>query len=81
MALRLGNIVEQLGGELHGDPALEILALAPLESAEPQHLSFLSHPKYQQQLAATRAGCVIVGPQMQAEAAAYRAAHPIAGAP
>lgn len=69
MVLRLGNIVEQLGGELHGDPDLEILALAPLESAEPQHLSFLSNPKYRHQLAATRAGCVIVGPQMRAEAA------------
>ncbi len=70
MVLRLGNIVEQLGGELFGDPALEIQALAPLDLAEPQHLSFLSNPKYRQQLAASRAGCVIVGPQMQAEAVA-----------
>lgn len=66
--MRLGNIVEQLGGELFGDPALEIQALAPLDVAESQHLSFLSNPKYRQQLAASRAGCVIVGPQMQAEA-------------
>ena len=70
MALRLGTIVEQLGGVLHGDPALEIQALAPLESAGAQELSFLSNPKYRQQLAASRAGCVIVGPPMQAEAAA-----------
>ncbi len=55
---------------LHGDPELQIQALAPLESAEPQGLSFLSHPKYQQQLATTRAGCVIVSPQMQAAAQA-----------
>ncbi len=70
MALRLGTIVEQLGGELLGDPGLEIQALAPLETAEPQHLSFLSNPKYRQQLAASRAGCVIVGPAMQADAQA-----------
>ncbi len=70
MALRLGSIIEQLGGELFGDPALEIQALSPLESAEPRHLSFLSNPKYRQQLAVTRAGCVIVGPSMQAEARA-----------
>jgi UDP-3-O-[3-hydroxymyristoyl] glucosamine N-acyltransferase len=70
VALRLGSIVEQLGGELSGDPELEILALAPLESAGPQQLSFLSNPKYRQQLLITRAGCVIVGPQMQAEARA-----------
>lgn len=68
MALRLGTIVEALGGVLHGDPELRIQALAPLDSAEPQDLSFLSHPKYQQQLATTRAGCVIVSPQMQAAA-------------
>lgn len=53
---------------MHGDPELQIQALAPLESAEPQDLSFLSHPKYQQQLAGTRAGCVIVNSQMQAAA-------------
>lgn len=70
MALRLGTIVEALGGVLHGDPELQIQALAPLESAQPQDLSFLSHPKYQQQLASTRAGCVIVNPQMQLAAQA-----------
>ena len=70
MALRLGTIIEQLGGELHGDPALEIQSLAPLESAGPQALSFLSNPKYRQQLAVSRAGCVIVGPQMLDEARA-----------
>lgn len=73
MALRIGTIVEQLGGELHGDPALEILALAPLESADGHALSFLSNPKYQQQLATTRAGCVIVAPA-QLEAARARGA-------
>ncbi len=70
MALRLGSIVQSLGGELHGDPDLLILGLAPLESAASQDLSFLSHPKYQQQLAASKAGCVIVSPQMQPAAVA-----------
>lgn len=68
MALRLGSIVEALGGTLHGNPELQILGLAPLESASPQDLSFLSHPKYRQQLAASKAGCVIVSPSLQAEA-------------
>lgn len=70
MALRLGAIVEALGGELHGNPELQILGLAPLESATPQHLSFLSHPKYQHHLASSQAGCIIVSPQMQAQALA-----------
>ena len=65
MALRLGSIVESLGGELVGDPDTPIEALATLESATPHSLSFLSNPKYQQQLAASRAACVIVGSVMR----------------
>ena len=64
MGLTLGSIVEQLGGELHGDASLQIEGLAPLEIASAQQLSFLSHPKYQRQLAASKAACVIVDPQM-----------------
>ncbi len=65
MALRLGSIVEALGGQLQGDPDTLISTLAPLESAGPDALGFLSHPKYQTQLAACRAACVIVGPAMR----------------
>ena len=64
MALRLGSIVDAIGGTLHGNPELQIESLAPLESAGPFELAFLSNPKYQSQLAASRAGCVIVGPTM-----------------
>jgi UDP-3-O-[3-hydroxymyristoyl] glucosamine N-acyltransferase len=70
VALRLDTIVEQLGGELLGNPALDIQALAPLETAGPRDLSFLSNPKYRQQLAASQAGCVIVAPAMREEAQA-----------
>ncbi|MFC5497526.1 UDP-3-O-(3-hydroxymyristoyl)glucosamine N-acyltransferase [Caenimonas terrae] len=70
MALRLAAIVAALGGELHGDPALLVEGLAPLEQAGPGQLSFLSNPRYQPQLAASRAGCVIVAPSMLAAAQA-----------
>ncbi|WP_076997068.1 UDP-3-O-(3-hydroxymyristoyl)glucosamine N-acyltransferase [Variovorax sp. KK3] len=73
MALRLGAIVEALGGELQGDPALSIERLAPLATAQPDALSFLSHPKYQKELAASQAGCVIVSPAMR-DVAAQRGA-------
>jgi UDP-3-O-[3-hydroxymyristoyl] glucosamine N-acyltransferase len=65
VTLLLGSVVEVLGGELHGDASLSIEGLSPLETAGPHHLSFLSHPKYQSQLAASKAGCVIVSPQMR----------------
>ena len=70
MALQLATIVQSLGGELHGDPGLEIAGLAPLDSAGPQHLSFLANPRYRQQLEASRAGCVIVGEGMREPALA-----------
>ena len=70
MTLLLGSIVELLGGELQCDASLKIEGLAPLESATPQQLSFLSHPKYQSQLAASRAACVIVSPEMRGAALA-----------
>ncbi|APW39173.1 UDP-3-O-(3-hydroxymyristoyl)glucosamine N-acyltransferase [Rhodoferax koreense] len=74
MALTLSEIVAALGGQLHGDPAVTIAGLAPLESAGAGELAFLSNPKYRQQLAASQAACVIVGPAMQAAALA-RPAH------
>lgn len=64
--MRLGFIVDLLGGELFGDPDREVVGLAPLATAGFSHLSFLSNPKYLRQLEASRAGCVIVGPETRA---------------
>jgi UDP-3-O-[3-hydroxymyristoyl] glucosamine N-acyltransferase len=47
-----------------------IEGLASLESATSSQLSFLSNPKYTQQLAASRAACVIVSPAVRAMALA-----------
>lgn len=73
MALRLGEIVAALGGELHGDEGQIIERLAPLATAGPEALAFLSHPKYIKELAASHAACVIVSSAM-AEAARARGA-------
>lgn len=70
MILRAGFFVEALGGELIGDASRVIEGLAPLETAQSQHLSFLSHPKYQNKLASSHAGCVIVSPGVRALAEA-----------
>lgn len=80
MSLQLGAIVDALGGELHGDATLSIERLAPLQNAQPDALSFLSHPRYQQELAASTAACVIVSPAMR-EAAAARGAFIVAADP
>nr|WP_283254397.1 UDP-3-O-(3-hydroxymyristoyl)glucosamine N-acyltransferase [Ramlibacter paludis] len=68
--MQLAAIVQALGGELQGDGTLMIEGLAPLESASPFDLSFLANPRYRQQLETTRAGCVIVAPDMREAAQA-----------
>jgi len=65
LAIRLGQLIEQLGGSLHGDPDFLVQQISPLETATSSSLSFLSNPLYRSQLATTEAGCVIVSPEMQ----------------
>lgn len=59
-ALRLGEIVAQLGGELVGDVQILIRQVATLKSAGPEHISFFSQGKYRADLQTTRAAAVIV---------------------
>src|SRR5678810_798434 len=70
----LRDIIERLGGELIGDPALRIGTIEPLESAGPAAIAFLSNQLYAKQLAASRAGCVIVAPGFRDAAEARGAA-------
>ena len=74
MSLLLGQIVGALGGKLElAGSDTEIFRIAPLDSAGAGDLSFLSNPRYQQQLAASKAACVIVAPGMR-DAAMQRGA-------
>ena len=68
MAFSLSDIVDALGGQLHGDGATPITSIAPLEFASAGQISFLSHPKYQSQLTASQAACVIVAPAFEEQA-------------
>ena len=52
MSVSLGEIVDALGGELvGGERGTPISRIAPLDSAGAGDLSFLSNPRYRQQLA------------------------------
>lgn len=62
MPARLGDVVAQLGGELHGDADRVIEQVASLEAAGPQHIAFMSGPKYRKALDQSLAGVVIVSP-------------------
>lgn len=68
MSRPLGSIVEALGGELVGSPDLIVRRLAPLATAEPDALTFVSNPRYAPQIATTQAVCLIVPPSLRSAA-------------
>ena len=55
----VGTLADLVGGTVDGDRSLPIRGLAPLESAGPDELSFLSRPRYRELAARTHAGAVI----------------------
>jgi UDP-3-O-[3-hydroxymyristoyl] glucosamine N-acyltransferase len=57
----LGRIAEALGATLEGDPGRIIHGVAPLDSAGPEHVSFLVHPRDARAQAESAAGAVVVG--------------------
>ncbi|MES2148862.1 MAG: UDP-3-O-(3-hydroxymyristoyl)glucosamine N-acyltransferase [Pseudomonadota bacterium] len=71
MGTRLGELVERFGGQLVGDPNLEVSGIAPLADAGVSHISFLSNGKLRAQAALSGAAALIlnaaddaiVGPQ------------------
>jgi UDP-3-O-[3-hydroxymyristoyl] glucosamine N-acyltransferase len=60
--LTLGEIASRLGGRLVGGAGVLIEQVGSLEHAGPRQIAFFSGPRYRAQLAATRAGAVIVPP-------------------
>ncbi len=70
MRVTLAAISRLLGGELIGQPDAEVTRIGSLESADAQTISFLANPRYGVRLAASAAGCVIVGPAMRDAAVA-----------
>ena len=59
-AFRLGELAERVGGEVVGDPAVEIEGPGSLGSAETGQISHLSHAAYRDKLPSTGASAVIL---------------------
>ncbi|OIO57685.1 MAG: UDP-3-O-(3-hydroxymyristoyl)glucosamine N-acyltransferase [Alphaproteobacteria bacterium CG_4_10_14_0_2_um_filter_63_37] len=55
---RLSDLAQVCGGRLEGDD-IEVVGVAPLDSAKPDQLSFLSDAGYLVQAAASRAGALV----------------------
>jgi UDP-3-O-[3-hydroxymyristoyl] glucosamine N-acyltransferase len=70
----LAQLHAALGGDLVGDGSLLIRRIAPLADAGADEISFVAQARYRAQIATTAAGCLIVPPALQDEAAARGAA-------
>jgi UDP-3-O-[3-hydroxymyristoyl] glucosamine N-acyltransferase len=56
----VGSLATLVGGRVVGDADLRIRDVADLESAGPEHLSFLANTRYRDEFDRTRAGAVLV---------------------
>lgn len=64
IVLTAASIAALVGGRVVGNPDAEIEAVAPLDRAGPRDLSFLASERYAPQFAETRAGIVLVSPEL-----------------
>lgn len=63
MGMSLGQLAVRFGCQLQGDPDIRVERVATLADADGDALSFLANPAYRSQLAATRAGVVVLEPR------------------
>lgn len=79
--MKLVEIAERLGAELHGNGALEIVGVRGIEEAGPGDLTFLTNKKYAAKLPLTKAVAVLVAEdmplgQLESRLALVRVANP-----
>ena len=66
---RLQELVDRLGGELHGDGNVTVARVATLEKAGEGELAFLANRKYLSQVSGCAASALIVGPDTREQLA------------
>ena len=71
--LAAAAIAEAVGGTIVGDEKAVVHAIAPLDRAGPDELSFLATERYAPLLASSRAGIVLVAPELAELASPARA--------
>ncbi len=65
--LTAAAVAELVGGRLEGDGTVQLHAVGPLDRAHGDALSFLASPKYIDQFVSSRAGAVLVPPDLPAD--------------
>lgn len=81
MSIRLGQLIERLGGRLEGDVQIEVSGIAPLDAATSSHMTFLSNPRLRSQAGQTQAAALILSEADDAAVTAYRGARIVVGNP
>ncbi len=82
MHIRLKDLVDSVGGQLEGDPDILLSGIAPLESANASHITFLSNPKFRSRAGHTEAAALILTTADSMNLAdSYRGARVIVDAP
>ncbi len=62
---KLADLAASIGATIRGDADRLVDGIAPLDTAGPGDVSFLSNPRYLDEARRTRAGAVIVGPGVE----------------
>jgi UDP-3-O-[3-hydroxymyristoyl] glucosamine N-acyltransferase len=63
-SLTADGIARQVGGVLVGDPTARVTGVAPLDRAGEHHVSFLAAARYAPLLESSRAGVVLIAPEL-----------------
>lgn len=66
MSVTLAEVAAWVGGTVEGDASLRVSGVMGLDTAGPEHLSFLANRRYGRLLRSTRAGAVLVSPTQAA---------------
>jgi UDP-3-O-[3-hydroxymyristoyl] glucosamine N-acyltransferase len=72
-ALTAEAVAHLVGGELRGDPSVRVVRVAALDRAQSDELSFFANPRYASEFESSRAGLVLVSPELAEHAGAPRA--------
>lgn len=67
MELTLADLAAEIDGRVAGDGDRRIAGVQTLEAAGPEHLSFVTHPRYRSQAESSRAGALLVGEDWQGD--------------
>lgn len=68
----LHALAEHVGGQVEGDPQFTVRGLGNLETAEPHQLSFVARNRLRPQAEASRAGAILVRPDLKADLKCHR---------